>query len=564
MSYSDPIEVEVLDTDQYKAWLVAHRDWSDSDDKEKSQRYDAVRKGYEHVARMNGLKAELPTANALEKVGIAAQAVVNRAKDLVSSISVKTAPIIVGQMIGQRTGGQRLGRPVGGAIGGIVGSVSDQIRRGDGVRLGETVSDMIAGAATPKSVGGGALLGGGLSVGQQLVDEGQVDLATASGAAAMAGVGTAVANKMTGTRVKPEDAIMIQRYNIMKELDDWGVVVNPEEIRRGIRPLNTFAGVEQTSALAAQKNQSIWNKRARLQADLPVDGDLSFTPSRNNTGGDAKVKGTIEQKLYEVAQPYRDIVEVSDVASKELADLKAGKLTSPRYLRPDLTPEQSKAIIEAKANLQQLKEIRFEMKNQQQLAKNTGDPAAKAQVKVLQEQAKMLEDALELAAASSGDETMLSRMVDARRKTAVLHAIDDATTSYGTVDPAELSALRELGVPLTGDLEKMALFYDAFKRSGAEIQNAGSGAPSGTAANYTARNVGKGNIEGWMSGGFPFLSTYLSEMMLEPGPQRAIRAPLRSVRPDSYISNMIRKGSQAGAGSMGSGGKDGKQGKSYK
>lgn len=534
-----------------KQWLDANPDKKGTPD------YETVKMGYDRLTRIAGYKQELVTANKAEVAGVVADYLLNVGKDFAKAAGIKGGPAAIGQVLGGIAGervagraGRKIGERVGGAVGAGAGSVAYQVSERGEVRGGETLTDIAAGALQTKGLTTSGLTNMALDVVRQKIDEGKVDWESAAAAGAGAAAGSMIANRIAGNEVTPQDAMMVNRIKAFEEVRPYGIVANPAELATELTMMQRVGVPSAISAKAAHVNQAGWQKMVREQIGLPLEGDLTFQPTTFKLGKQNKVLGTLDVKKEQVSQPYRDIADISKGVAEEIKLQSQGQLQNPRFLRANVTPEGVEAMLKAKENLEALKQMRYQRKG---LAKKAamGDPEARTNMRVLLEQEQALEGQLDKAAIASGDLTLVDRLTKAREELAVLNIVDDATTTYGTVDPAVIYAFREAGAPLTGNLEKIALFYDAFKPSATEIVQAGPVQGMGVSMAYTARNIATGNPTGGIAAGIPVVSEAVRDYLLAPNQQQAALRPVITQRPDSATAALVRQGSRMGAPELG-------------
>lgn len=544
------MEEKLLDAKVYKAWLDSNPDKQGSDD------YKAIEAA--HLAA-GGLSPEIeavkevvldPKSGPMEKLGAMIPYVYYKGRDLVTSAGIRAAPAVVGQYLGQRYGGD-LGGRAGAGAGALGGSIYDQLRTKGSVSAGETVADVGAAMVNPRGALKAGAVGAGAAATQQLIDEGQIDLSRVAQAGTTAGVLSAATKKAIPPKfemAKPDDQYLY-RYRAFQDVKNYGVKVNPAELERGSAAFNQFAGEDAMSVAAAKSNQNAWQSMVRQQAEMEVNPKktnnktLAFEPSTRKYGIEMD-DGDLDKKIYEVAAPYRKIDEISKAVGEEIKLMAEQKLKNGKYVTSYVSPEGIDAMKGASANLKQLKEVRRQQKVE--LAKmDAGDPAAMDRFKALKDTESGLESKIEAAAVASGEPGLKDDMVTARKKIAVLKTIDNATETYGLVSPKKLFAQREAGVPITGNLEKIALFYDAFKPSGQEAVAAGLNKMPGTAANYTARNIMMKNVSGVLSGGFPFISEGARSYILREAAQESYSKPRMVMQPQGAGEMAARQASMA-------------------
>lgn len=528
------MEDQLLDKGVYKAWLDTHPD------KKGSEEFKAVEQAYQAAG---GLSPEVeavkdimldPASSPTDKLGAMAPYAFYKGRDVIASIGARAAPAAIMQFLGQRAAGRiggRVGAGVGAGVGALAGSVYDQMRTKGSVALGETVADVGAAALAPRGMVKAGAVGAGASAVQQLIDEGTVDPTKAMQAGsvasvASAGVGRAMPAKL---EIDPNDARYAYRYSAFRDVKPYGVKINPAEIERGNPAFSQFAGEDAMSVMAAKGNQNAWQKMAREQAGMETDtrrlkkNSLALAPATKKYGVDLD-DSEIDRKISAEAAPYRKIEEISRKVEEEVALIAQQKLKNGKYVTSYVSPEGIDAMRGAATNLKELRSIRKQQKVE--LAKmDSGDPMARDRFMALKEAESGLESKIEAAAAASGEAGLLDDLKVARQKIAVLKTIDNATESYGLVNPKKLFQQYEAGVPLSGNLKKIAMFYDAFKQSGEEAVAAGLMKMPGTAANYTARNVMQAKASGILSGGFPILSEAARNYIMRDAAQQRYAFP---------------------------------------
>lgn len=541
---------------ELSGWLESNKDKADTPE------YQQVALAHGTAQRMAGLMTEIaaqkqdPEFNPGQYAGIAAEYLMGVAKDFASAALIKGGSAAVGQVAGriagERVGGKtggKIGERIGGGLGAGVGSVIHQKTVGGEVQPGELLTDIAAGAIQPRSLTGAGIVGTGLDIARQAIDTGKIDLKQASAAGAGMAAGAGAARRAAGGAITPEDAMMAARIKAFEDVRPYGVVINPAQLSTELKMSQRMAGTEATSAKAAHHNQAAWQKMVREQAELPTDGDLLLKPTTYKLGrGKNADKGTIDTKIEEVSAPYREIAALTEKVLEDEANLAKGQKTT--LIRPGVTQEGIIAMREAKSTLDEIKSVRFARRDQAQKAA-MGDPEARAKVQELIAREEALNAKLELAAIASGDETLVPRLRDARQKIAVLKVIDDATTTYGTVDPAVIAALRDAGAPITGNLERIALFHNAFPMDATEIRRAGPVQGAGVAMAYTGRSLLQKNPAGAAAAGIPVVSEALRDYMLSPrSQQRALTLPV-TPNMENLQAAFMRQGGALGGISIG-------------
>lgn len=542
-----------LDVSVYKAWLANNPDLKGTDDyKSVQMNFFAAGGKSDELEALSDFMRDKNTSQ-LERLGGAIAYAWYKGSDIAASMGVKGVPAAVGQVVGKRLAGG-VGQRVGGAIGAGVGSVADQMRRGKPVTMGETAADVTSGFINPRGVFGTAATNISTEVFQQLVDEGAIDPARVAASTGMALAGQKLANKLEAKQVReinPKDATYAYRYRAFQDVKPYNIVISPAEIERGSAMFNTFAGVDATTIMASKQNQNGFQRMVREQGKFEVDpkklqsNSLAFEPSTRRYGIKMD-NGEIDLQITKASAPYQEIKEISKLVNEETQLFAEQKLKNGKYVTSYTTPEGLDAMRGAGQALDKLKvshrEIRGEYKKM-----DAGDPNAYARIQALKEQVKVLEAQIDSAAVAASivnpaHKDLLERLNAARTDIAVLHTIDNATDTNGLVSPKLLAVQRDSGVPLTGNLEKIALFYNAFKSSGQNAMESGPVVAQGATPSYTARNISQGKAQGFLSGGFPVLSELSREYLLSKTMQNVMSQPRISI-PSNMPGTLARQSS---------------------
>jgi len=139
-------------------------------------------------------------------------------------------------------------------------------------------------------------------------------------------------------------------------------------------------------------------------------------------------------------------------------------------------------------------------------------------------QAQMLETAIERIAARSGITGLLERLRDARTKIAKSHDVERAlNVGSGDIDAAVIGRMLDRGAPLSGGLETIGRFQQAFRPFARDVAGVPTPGVSGTEGLAAAHLGITGHAAGmgWLPAGLPLLrgparSLMLSEMMQRP------------------------------------------------
>lgn len=415
----------------------------------------------------------------MERVGLLALSLPKYVKEEVvgkaEGVAERAIPPALGQFLGRVTRIPGLDR-LGGAIGGAGGELLAEVREGGDIKPGRVLAAAGSGAITGKPLAGagmnevtkeglkyaGAGLGGELAA--EIVDEGKLDPSRLAAAAGSSFVGAPAARALSSRSVvqTPDDALNALRDQTFRDVRKWGVVVPPSELGKGSDMLASAAGKAATQQQAAKMNQFAWQKAAREDIGLSPQG-VPIRPSE------------LKDLRTELGAPYREIQTIQREAKQHLDErLRAlAKESDPHAAmiameQPAMKESLSILNTLASADVDALKSARNAAQRSRR-AFFAGDPNAYEPWQTAKAQAEQLEDAIERAAASLKDETLLSRLKESRQAIAKTYSVEDAlNVGNGFVDPLSFGRQLANGEPLTGNLEKIGKFQLAFRREAVE------------------------------------------------------------------------------------------------
>lgn len=398
--------------------------------------------------------------------------------------------------------------PLGGAIGGVAGDYAAQRRRisageQDKLKFGELAASgfagMIPGGSLAKATTGAVvrqgLKGAAVNLASKAIETGideqrlptasEAMLATVSG-----GVGGAVQAKFGPVgELSAEDQLYSARNAALKALRGEGVKVPPHELGKGSDMISSVSGKAALQQAAAKDNQFAWNRLAR--EEFGQSGALPVLPEQY---------AQIRKDSYE---PYEKLKSISEKASLDLEDLKKRSLTASgahalavQESDPAFRALMDPLVTQAAGDVDALKVARFKAQSAYDSFK-AGNPAAYDAWQSARAQAETLNDRLIDAAKSVGDPDLVKRLDASRTTIAKSYAAESATDkTTGLVDPVRLAAQFNDGVPLTGNLKKMADFANAFKREAVMATSV----PSPGVNNLNMQLVGNSMAQGSATG----------------------------------------------------------------
>lgn len=199
-----------------------------------------------------------------------------------------------------------------------------------------------------------------------------------------------------------------------------GLVVPPSAIDPSFltNRLESIGGKAALNQQASIRNQSIFDNIARREASLTPDSPLS--------------ESALSDARYDLSQPYRDVASLSPVASKAL---------------------------------EMLKEARSESKSYWKHYGVSADPKSLAEAQRLDAKASTLESRIEAEAQAKGSPDLVDQLRQARTDIAKNYTVDRALNlGSGEVDAGVIGRMLDKGSPMTGGLETIGQFQQAFGR----------------------------------------------------------------------------------------------------
>jgi hypothetical protein len=335
-----------------------------------------------------------------------------------------------------------------------------------------------AGMAAPvmNTVKGAAVTGAGIGLMQPTdnpnVVQGKLTNAALGGAFGLGGAKGAqmLANNGQATRQALEIAKQQNagRDALQREVIEQGYTLPPSYAGGGLaaRLAEGLSGKYKTGQAAQIKNQKVTNQMARDYLGLPETASLS------DEGLEALRKS--------LAEPYRQAAQIpsAQVGTK----LSTPSVTGARREIPiEKTGEQV---------LEELKNARFQSKQNWNFFNRSGDPQAYQKAIDLDSQAQNLENTLEEMATASGNQDLVKNLQTARREIAKTYTIENALEG-SNVSAKRIAKALERGVPLTDEMKTVAKFAEQYPDI-ARVPSSGDANPL-TALDYFG-GVGTGGM----------------------------------------------------------------------
>lgn len=458
--------------------------------------------------------------------------------DTLVDLGIEGAAAALGQAVGDRVGGpaRKVTGPLGGAIGGATGNFIVQAKNvasgeQDEIEGGQIAGAFTAGLIPQKRMSGpaastvtkeamkGATGNVAAKVVETEIDDGR--LPTAGEVSAAAGGGAMAAPLARGAEAFADKAGVVSRASKAAEqagkdarrnqtltmamqlgytLDP--ALANPTAINK---LTDRVAGLTQTQRAAVFKNQQVTNEIARQEIGLP--------------SGKPITKMALFQRRYELAEPYREVANISPAAADALKQLQRARLESTAHWR--------------------------------KYGKD-GDIDFRDKAEVADKTAEALENTLENFAVRAGKNELVGELREARKKIAKAHAVESALNdSDGNVSALVIGTMYDKGVvPLTDGLAVIGRLENTMPQV---MREAAITQPVGTASfkPWIATALG---AQGYRMGGIPgaafgaAIPTMVEHtargMVLRPTYQKFMSLPTYASSQPSGLESFIRYTSQ--------------------
>lgn len=482
-------------------------------------------------------------------------------------IAERSAGPVIGQSIGRAIPIPAMDRLLG-AIGGAAGEALAEKREGSDLKPGRIASAALSGA-----VRGRGLAGAGASeVGREaakygavglagktaetITDEGRLptaEEALVAGGASAAGAPIARALSVSVPAARSaDDALNAMRDQSFRDVRKWGIVVPPSELGRGSDTIASVGGKAATQQQAAKRNQFGWQRAAR--EDIGLSGE-ALPISRKE----------LLSIREEAGAPYREIQTIQREAEVQLQDRlrELAKESDPhaaliKMEEPAMKESLSILTTLAAADVDALKESRKAAQNARR-AFFAGDPKSYETWQRAKAESESLEGAIERAAASLRDDSLLNRLKESRRKIAKTYSVEEAVNpGNGFVDPAEFGRQLLNGEALSGNLEKIAKFQLAFRREAVEAGRVPAPGVGNIGAMATTGMASRGDVPGVIgavvnaTAGRPARAFLLSDMvqdsMLSPRERQNLSAVMARYVAENTANEVLEEDREPGYG----------------
>lgn len=359
-----------------------------------------------------------------------------------------------------------------------------------------TIQAGVGAAAGPGNILRNAVVGATSGAAAQTTKE-----LTGSDALALAvGIGTPLAISKA-MRPRPVSSGNAVRDQTLKESIDAGYVVQPSTVKPSFtnNKLESVAGKAAVAQDASLRNQATTNKLAARSLGLADDAPLTM--------------GTINQVRDRAARPYEEVEALMQQSRQNMAWF-------PRYHEKDLVAQLKQARADANAYYRQYD--------------RNADPSTLKQAQSLQAKADSIDRDMEMIASSLGHPELIQKLNEGRQLYARTFDVERALNlGDGNVSASIIGRMLDQGRPLSGELQTIGKFAQAFPRMARDAAGVPPPGVSGTDAASSAF-LGTGGYAaagpmGIAAAGLPLLRAPARNLVLSqrfqsrllPGPQVA-------------------------------------------
>jgi len=376
---------------------------------------------------------------------------------------------------GEMADTRELEKPLMETVGGNVGNI------------GANVAMMLPAAAIPgaATVPGAALAGGAMGM-LQPTGAGESRAANTAIGAGLGAVGQKVGNALVSKTIPKPPVPLSVREQTLKEGVELGLGAPPSAVTDSFlgRRLESIGGKAALGQQAAIENQKITNEVSKKYAQVLPDEELTLT--------------TLKAARDRLSEPYREVSNLSKIAKNALEEWREAN-------------KQSQAWYKAYERLL--------LPSLQQKAERFKQTAERAL------------DTMEQTARDSGRPELVESLKKARIDIAKNYQVERALNlGSGDADAAIYGRALDQGIPLSGDLLKIAKFQQAFRpymREGGLVPTPGvSATEAGMGAFLATVGSAAHGPQGVIAGGLPLIREPVRNFLLSRSMQDAlIRRP---------------------------------------
>jgi hypothetical protein len=307
-----------------------------------------------------------------------------------------------------------------------------------------------------------------------------------------------------------------QAEQVLRESRDAGYVVPPTTTKPTMvnKLAEGFAGKLATAQTASIKNQEVTNELVRKALDMQKGAPI--TPESLKSIRDAA--GKVYEQIGDAGDIMPDAEYLKDLAqlgrgADEIASAFPGANVGATKQINEVVDSLLQDKFSSKAALQYLRELRKQASGNLS-GMNAVDPAKQALGMAQREAASTLEDLIQRHLTANGMEDLANSFGAARRAIAMSHSVESALNeTTGNVIAGKLTQQMAKGKPLSGELETVARFGQAFPKAAKEVTESIPGVSPLDWALAIGSSVAAGHV------------APLASVMARPGMRSALLSP---------------------------------------
>jgi hypothetical protein len=269
---------------------------------------------------------------------------------------------------------------------------------------------------------------------------------------------------------KPVEVPLTDQAATLKRAQDLGLVVppattNPTLLNRGIEGV---AGKISVGQAASIKNQPRINDLGRQELGLPEDADL--TPAtldkyRSSQSPAYQAIAAVPEIKFgpEYNKELNGLTKASDKITGDLPNYRSTGAEKVQALVDSIKPPSGAMSGETAVELS--KSLRSEATAYDNSANRSGDPHDRALARAYRGSATAVENAIQSHLESIGQPELAANWDTARRNIAKSYSIESSLDGAGNIDASKLGKQSIKGKPLSGNLEAIADFANAFPKA---------------------------------------------------------------------------------------------------
>jgi hypothetical protein len=283
-------------------------------------------------------------------------------------------------------------------------------------------------------------------------------------------VGAKGGKEALGEPVEPVAPKPTVTQDVLKKGQDLGYVVPPTTTNPSVfnKVAEGVVGKQSTAQLASIKNQPITDSLVRKEFDLGDNEELThdtMAQIRSEQSPAYQAVAAIPEIKFGPSynKELGSLTKTADKITSALPGFKATSATQIQDLVQSLKPENGSMDGETAVELS--KTLRNEASTYESSANRSGAPNDKALAKAYRGAATAVENAIQDHLTAIGKPELADNWDNARRTIAKTYSVQDALDGAGHVDASKLAKQSIKGKPLSGNLEAIADFANAFPKA---------------------------------------------------------------------------------------------------